>query len=313
MNPVLGAAKVDKILSNFSQMYRNTNYIAEQILPFLAVKEKTGKFAKYGKENLRTYSGQIIRAPGTRAFTVDYSVSQGTYICEERALEKPVPLEMYKNTDDPYDPKRDATEILMDNIWANQELALATAMSSTAIITQNVTLSGTSQWSDKTNSDPLANIKTGIDTVKAATGQRPNSIAFGETAYDALKHHPDVREQLKYTGVLGQVTDDALNTFLKSFFKLDNVFVGDAVHNSADEGQTDSLTRIWGGHCWVFYRTAKPSLMRATFGYTLSDEPRKVDVRYDDDIIADIVRVRYSFDQNLMDVALCYFIKDCVS
>lgn len=312
MNPVVGAAKADKILSNFSQMYRNENFIAEQILPFLAVKEKTGKYAKYGKENLRAYSGQIFRAPGTRAHTVDYSVSQGTYICEERSVEKVVPLEMYKNTDDPYDPKRDATEILMDNIWANQELALATAMSDTAIITQNVTLSGTSQWTDKTNSDPLANIRTGINTVKAATGIRPNSAAFGEQAFDALKDHPDIREQLKYTNG-GQPSDDQLITWLKSFFKLDNVFVGDALYNGADEGQTDSLSRIWGGHCWLFYRTPRPSLMRATLGLTLSDVPRQVDVRYDDNIIADIVRCRYSFDQNFFDVLLCYFIKNAVT
>lgn len=312
MNPVVGAAKADKILSNFSQMYRNENYIAEQILPVLKVKEKTGKYAKYGKENLRAYSGQLFRAPGTRAHSVDYSVSQGTYICEERSVEKIVPLEMYKNTDDPYDPKRDATEVIMDNIWANQELALSTFMSNTANLTQNVTLSGTSQWTDKTNSDPLANIRTAIKTVKNATGIRPNSIAFGETVFDALKDHPDIREQLKYTNG-GQPSDDQLTAWLKTYFRLDNVFIGDAVYNSADEGQTDDLDAIWGGHAWVFYSTGKPSLMRATFGLTISDVPRQVDVRYDDDIIADIVRVRYSFDQNIFDVNLAYFIKDAVA
>ena len=67
MLPKLGDAKVDKILSQFSQMYRNENYISELLLPPLKVVEKTGKFAKYGTENLRTYTKQILRAPGARA------------------------------------------------------------------------------------------------------------------------------------------------------------------------------------------------------------------------------------------------------
>lgn len=306
--------KVDKILSQFSQMYRNENYIAESILPVIKVKEKSGKYAKYGKENLRAYSGQIFRAPGTRAHTVDYSVSQGTYLCEERSIEKIVPLEMYKNVDDPYDPKRDATEVVMDNIWVNAELALSLFLSNVGAvnISQTVTLSGTDQWSDQQNSTPIADIRLAQATVKAATGMKANTMAIGEIAFDALKDHPDIREQLKYTNG-GQPSDDQLVAWLKTYFKLKNVYVGDAVFNSSNEGQADNLDEIWGGHCWLYFATDKPTLMKATFGATLSDLPRQVDVRYDDDIIADIVRVRYSFDQNVFDAALCYFIKDAVT
>jgi len=101
MLPSLGDAKVDKILSQFSQKYTNKNYISELILPPLRVKEKTGKYAKYGTENLRTYVDAVFRDPGTRANSVDYSVSQGSYTCRERALEKRIPDEFVQNTDDP--------------------------------------------------------------------------------------------------------------------------------------------------------------------------------------------------------------------
>lgn len=308
----MGTMKVDKILSQFSQMYRNENFIAEKILPFLKVIEKTGKFAKYSKDNLRPYTGQIFRAPGTRAHTVDYSVSQGQYICQERSVEKIVPWEFYKNYDDPYDPRRDATEICMDNIWVNAELTLATALSDTGVITQNITLSGTDQWTDKTNSDPLDDIRVAIKTVKSATGMRPNTMAIGEIAFDALKDHPDIREQLKYTNG-GQPSDDQLMSWLKSFFKLANIYVGDAVYNSADVGQTDSLGNIWGGHCWLFFQTASPTLMKATFGMTLSDVPRETDMYTEVSHKRDVVRVSYSFDQNIFDANLCYFIKNAVT
>lgn len=312
MNPVIGTAKVDKILTQFSQMYRNDNYVAERILPVLTVKEKTGKFAKYGKENLRVYTDQIFRAPGTRAVNVDYSVSQGDYSCRERSLEKLVPDEFKDNTDDPYDPMRDAVEVLLDNIWGNQENALATSMSDTAILTQNTTLSGTDQWSDFANSDPFGDIDDAIETVRQATAIRPNLIVLSRSVWITFKKHPDVREQMKYTSG-GQLSDGAFESFLKDFFRLDEVLIADAVKNTSDEGQADSLTDIWGNHVWLIYRNPRPTLMKATFGMTLADVPRQTDTYREEPKKSDVVRVRYSFDQNLMDVNLAFFIKDAVA
>ena len=312
MNPTLGSAKVDKILTQFSQAYRNENYVSERILPVLTVKEKTGKFAKYGKENLRTYTDQIFRAPGTRAVNVDYSVSQGEYSCRERSLEKLVPDEFANNTDDPYDAKRDATSVIMDNIWGNQENALATVMSNTSTLTQNTTLSGTSQWSDYTNSDPFDDIETAIETVRIATAQRPNVIVLSHASWVVLKKHPDVREQVKYTNG-GQLSGSAFNSFLKEFFNLEEVIVADAVRNTTDEGQSDTLADIWGKHCWLLYRSPRPTLMKASFGLTLSDVPRQVDTYREEPKKSDVIRVRYSYDQNLMDVTLAYLIKDSVA
>jgi len=312
MKPNLGDAKVDKILSQFSQMYRNENYICEKILPTLKVKEKSGKYAQYGKENLRTYTDQIFRAPGTRAMSMDYSVSQGDYLCRERSLEKLVPDEMVNNTDDPYDPKRDAVEFLMDAIWINQERALATTMSDNSVMTSYTTLSGTSQWSDYVNSDPLGDIRTGINAMRTAAVQKPNVMVLSYATYIKLIDHPDVREQVKYTNG-GQLGEDAFTSFLKKHFRLEDVYIADAVYNSADEGQTDSLADVWGKHAWLIYRTPRPTLMKATFGLTLFDVSRKVDTYREEPKLSDVVRQRYSYDQNMFDVNLAYFIENAVA
>lgn len=312
MNPKMNELRVDKLLSNVAQRYRNEEYVAEQVLPFVKVTEKTGKYAKFGKENYRAYTNQLFRAPGTRAHTVNYSVSQGSYNCEERSVEKQVPWEFYKNFDAPYNPEEDAVSVIMDNIWTNQELALSAYMGNTANITQNVTLSGTSQWSDTSNSDPISNIKTAITTVKNATGLRPNVLFFCEDAFDTLKVHPLIREQLKYTGVLGQPGDDALKAWLRSFFKIEEVIVGTAVYNSADEGQTDTLGAIWTGNVWALHRPKTPSVLKASFGYTFSDVARLVDTYDVKEEKSTYVRVSYSYDANVMDAALCYLIKAAV-
>jgi hypothetical protein len=312
MNPTLGSAKVDKILTQFSQMYRNDTYIAEQVLPVLKVKEKSGQYAKYNKENLRAYVDNIYRAPGTRAHTVDYSVSQGTYTCREHAIEKRVPDEFKNNTDNPYDAKRDATAVIMDNIWVNQELALATTMRDATVLTSNTTLSGTDQWSDYANSDPIGDIETGIAAVRSLTAKRPNTAVMGHDVWLKLKYHPDVREQVKYTGN-GRFSDAAFGSFIKEFFSLDNVFVGAAIYDTAVEGQTASLSDIWTKDFWLLYQNKRPTLMSATFGYTLSDTPRYVDQYREESTKSDVVRVQYSYDQNIFDVNLAYLINDAIA
>ena len=310
--PQLGQAKVDKILSQFSQMYRNKVYIAEKILPTLTVKERSGKYAKYGKENLRTYTNQLLRAPGTRALQVDFSISQGNYVCTEKAIEKLVPDEFLNNTDDPYDPKRDATAFLMDNLWVNQEVALQAVMTSTATMTLNTTLSGTGQWSDYANSDPINDIETAIEAVRTATAQRPNVITMSRQVFLKLKYHPDIRAQLKYTNG-GQLSDGEMGKFLADFFSLEEVIIGESVKNTSIDGQTDSISDVWGKDCWLIYRTPRPSLMNATFGLTLTDVPRLVDTYREEAFKSDVVRVRYSYDQNLFDVNLCYLIKNAIA
>lgn len=311
MNPTIGSAKVDKLLSQFSQMYRPEGFIVPFLFPELKVKEKTGKYAKYGTENMRVLADQLYRAPGTRSAGFDYSVSQGQYTCQERSLEKLIPDEAYANTDDPYDAKRDGTSVAKDLLALNHEYAVANALNSTSLLTQNVTLSGTDQWSDGANSDPLGDIRTGINTIRQSTGTRPNIAWMSYEVMATLADHPDVRDALKYTAG-GQVSEEDLVTFLKKKFKLRDVYVGTAVGDTADEGQTATLTDVWANNFWLGYQTDRPSLMRATMGYTFSDVPEQVDVYREESKLSDVVRVRKSFDTNIMDTNLIYLIKDAV-
>jgi len=307
-NPLLGQTKVDKILTQFSVAYRNNNLIADRIMPILAVKEKSGKYAKYGKDNLRL-PDSMERAPGTRAMSFDYTVSQGTYACTEKAIEKEVPIEFQNNQDDPYDAKRDATAFAIDKMWGYQENALATYMASTGNLTSNVTLSGTSQFSDYANSDPLGIVKTGRTTMLGLTGKKPNVLVLGNDVWETLLIHPDLTARIVSVGMTNM---EAIKKAMAELFQVEEILIGDAIKLASNEGQTDDLDNIWGKHAWLIHR-ARPSLMAPTFGITFKDVQRQVDVRYEDAILSDVVRVRDSFDQNVIDVNLAYFIKDAVA
>ena len=308
-NPTLRSMAVDKILTQFSIAYRNVEYISEMIMPVIKVKERSGKFAKYGKENLKI-EDNTQRAPGAQARTFDYTVSQGTYTNEEHALEKIVPDEFQDNADDPYDPKRDATIFCIDKIWGFQEDALATLMADTGIITQNVTLAGTDQWSDFANSDPLDDIRTGRSTIKQNTAMTANVAVFGWQTWLDFQQHPDIVDRIKYVGVTSM---DATMKAVADLLGVQQVLIGSAVKNTANDGQTDSLSFTWGKHFWLLHVTARPSLMSPSFGYTMKDLDRVVDTYRDDARIGDVIRVRDSYDQTVVDATLAYLIKDAVA
>lgn len=309
MLPAFRDGAVDKILTQFSISYRNDHYISDQIMPVVKVKERAGKFAKYGKDNLRL-EDFIERAPGTQARTFDYTISQGSYSCTEKALEKIVPDEFIVNTDDPYDPKRDATVFCVDKIWLHQENALATFMADTANITQNTTLSGGDQWSDFANSDPIDDITTARTTIKQNTGMHPNLASFGYQTWEKFIHHPDIVERIKYIGL----TDPAaVRRAVAQLLEVDEVVIGDATKNTANQGQTNSLSYVWGKHFWLLHRASRPSLMQATFGYTIKDMDRVVDSYRDEQRIGDVIRVRDSYDQVAVDDTLAYLVKNAVA
>jgi len=308
-NPVLGSMKVDKILTQFSVAYRNKGYISDKILPRIKVKERSGKFAKYGKDNLRL-EDNVLRTPGAQARTFDYSVSQGTYTCTEKALEKIVPDEFVNNSDDPYDPKRDAAMFCVDKIWLHQENALATTMADTSTITQNTTLSGTDQWSDYGNSDPLDDINTARETIRTNTGLHANVAVFGIATWQKFIHHPDVVERIKYVGT---VDPEAVKRAVASLLQVDEILIGEGIKNTANQGQSDSLANVWGDHFWLLYRPSTPSLMTASFGFTITDMDRMVDTRYDAARVGEVVRVRDSYDQTIVDAACCYLIHSAVA
>jgi hypothetical protein len=307
-----GNAKVDKLLSQFSVRYTSASFIADQILPVIKVKERTGLIAKYGKENLRIFTGGLLRTPGTRAKGVEYTLGQGSYVCQERSVEGYIPWEAYNNTDDPYDPARDATANVKDLIQQDKEFALATLMGTTAIITNNVTLAGATQWSATTTSTPIDDLFTGVKSVHANGGRQPNVAVFSIDAFWAFKVHPQVRDYVKYTNG-GQLTDQMAIEAIKAICNVKEVFIGDAIYNSSSAGQADSIKKIWSGNVWLLYRTPTPTLMAPTFGATITDVPDLVDGWGEIWNKRDVIRNTMSFDQNIIDTGLCYLIKSAVT
>ncbi len=303
---------ISPLLTNISLAYRNEEYIAEKIMPIVPVVKDTAQITTYGMDNLRIT--EALRAQGSGANEVNHSVTIGDhYILKDHALKEMVTDEEEENADKPITPRIDATENLIDRISVIKEKELADVMGNTAIITQNTTLSGTSQWNDFDNSDPFADIKTGMEAVRTGSGMLPNTFVMSYPVMMTLITHPAFLDRLPNVSV---VTADGVMQALKlAFPNIKNIFVWSAQYNSWVEGWADTLADIWGKNFNIGYVADKPRLKSRSFWYTYAKSSNKlVEVLpYDADKKGRYVRVSDKYDQKLLDNKCFYLIKNCIA
>ncbi|MGY3406108.1 hypothetical protein ACVWZV_002221 [Bradyrhizobium sp. GM5.1] len=302
---------VDPVLSNISIGYQNDAYIAEQVFPSLPVALQSGKHFMYDKGMFTNTPNR--RAAGSPSNEVDIKVTSGlTYFAEDHALKQFVPDEDVKNAPAGIDPMVDATENVTEMNFVAREVELAGIVTSTANLTQNTTLSGTSRFDDYSNSDPFATIETGMQTVHAAVFQRPNTVIMGKQVWDKLKFHPAFLERIKYTQ-RGQITPDLLAALLE----VDRVLIGAAGKQTANEAQTNATSYIWGKDMVLAFINPRIGQKTISLGLNYTWQQRQVErLRGTDeeDRKGTYVRVgNWYYDQNLISASAGYLLKTVVS
>lgn len=304
-------------LTELSLAYRNEEYIHELIAPFVQVKKDAGKIFSYGMSNLRIVN--TYRSVGGKGNIVETTVSSADhYSLEDHVLGEFIPEEVMENYDAPLDPQMDVTEALTDRLMVDREKALADVLSNTATITQNTTLSGTSQWNDYTNSDPITDIKTGLASVRAGSGKRPNTMIISWDALNTLLYHPDV---IAFFPGAAAVTRDMLQANLPRIFGMERLLVGSAQYNNSNSGGTDTLTDIWSKVCILAYIEPRPTLRSRSLAFTYGKKNgRQVEVLPKTsgslELVqrkSDYVQISDKYDQVLVDQKCAYLIKSCIA
>ncbi len=305
-------ALVDKLLTNVSQAYIPEGFVSEMVLPQLKVKQSSGKIGKYGNQHLRIISA-LMGGKGKAKRVEIRQYSSDAYFIEPHGLEDVITSEEYDNVEEPFEIESDTTMQLTTLLWMSKEKALADTLTSTSILTQNTTLSGTARWNDYTNSDPIGDIRTGKKTVRANSGAKVDLILMDENVADVLRYHPKILRNLGFAdNRAGQLTDQDL----AKAFGVKRFMVADVIYNSAKEGQADSLTPLWGTDVVLAAAPEKATKLQKSLGYYVtksSEGPRKVykqPVQNPPD--AKSVIVKDSYDMVLTDVKCGYLIKTAI-
>ena len=260
--PELENVHTDAILTNISIMYRNAAYVGTQLMPIVPVKKRSDIYYIYDSKADRFRIPKTLRAPKTESRTVDWKVTEGTYSCDEHALNDLIDDIERDNEDKPLNLEVDTVEFLTDIIQLSLEMRTKT------VVEANLSANAPSVvWEEYTNSNPISEIETGKAAIHAVIFKHPNVLLLGQSVYDVLKHHPDILDRIKYVQK-GVVTAE----LLASVFEVEKVIIGAAGYNTAKEGKAASYSYLWGKNAILAYVEPRPGIKKFSLGYTFQSQ-----------------------------------------
>lgn len=273
--PTVQQVHIDKLLTNISIGYSNEQYISDKVFPALPVSKQSDKYYAHGMEKFRVHDD--LRAPGTEANEINWSLSKDQYFTEGHALRHRIPDEEKQNADDIFDLETEGTELVTEGILINKEVDAANMVLNPANYHNDlVTTMGTTgpkKWSDFANSDPVMDIHKAKQILHKKSGIRPNTLIMSEQVFNTLKMHPKLVEIIKYVQK-GIVTED----LMKAAFGVQNFLVGSALKSDVmNPGQVgtngvhqgfDNLDYVWGNSVVLAYIAPRPGKKQVSLGYS---------------------------------------------
>ena len=305
---------IDPLLSNVAINYRPSGHIADMVFPVAPVIKQAGYYQIVEKADTFRLPGTTIRAPGTRARRTDFRIGSANYFADNYALGGDFSIEEISNAVEGLNLQTGKVEFTQGQLLGDYDARV----SALALTDANVGSYATpaSLWSARAsgNSDPLGDIKAGIDSVHFGTGFKPNRAIIGADVWSELKWHADIRGVLFPHGG-GVPTVEQLANMLD----LETVLIGGAMYNaSADDDTTFTPTQFWGGNMVIYYAPSAPSLVTPSWGYSFRWSPQGKTPfgvrRFPYDVEADTQRydIQYYQDEKITDANLAYKVQSAI-
>jgi hypothetical protein len=267
---------VDPVLTSIAQGYRNEEHIGTKLFPIVTVTKEGGHIIEYGKEAFKLYNTR--RAIRSNTARIDLSEATIPYTLEEESLESAVDDREIEEATAPNRPMIRATRTLTDIIRLKMEYDQAIlAQKAVSYDADNVEgLSGTSQWSDYENSNPVKAIKDAREHIRGKIGNYPNTLILGASTFNVLSEHPKLIDKIKYS-MKGVLTP----ALMAEVFNIKNVEVGKCVY----AGKAGDFVDCWGNVAILAYVPDERDADMGTpaYGYTLRKQGRPFTSKYRDE------------------------------
>lgn len=264
---------VNTTLSNLSAQVVNKRLINKKVAPIIKVNKRSDSFFKYTRTD-SFYVPNADTAPNAAPNEITYGLSSDNYSVKDKALADWVAKEVMDNADTPLKPKQDAMTFLVNRLALIQEKDVAAIVFAAGNYQSacKSTLTGNDQWSDYTNSHPLRAIQTGIDSIDSPATR----IVMGAVTWRTFRSHPDVLKAINMNaGDAGMASVSQVSNYLSDQNgEQVEILVGRARYNSAVEGQTATLTEIWGDYCSILAVEDSPGVKTSSFIGTFSEQPK---------------------------------------
>lgn len=288
-------------MEEFDLAMHMRGFVGHMALPVFEVQSQAGTWGKIPVEDLLV-DRETSRAPGGGYNRGSYEFTTDSYTCEEHGLEEPVDDREARMYAEYFDAELVSARRAQSGVLRAAEKRIvdllfnATTFSATSI---------TNEWDDYANATPVADVEASCQRVYSNCGVYPNALIINGNVFRNLKRTDDVVDRLKYSGL-----DDPKNVtknMLAALFNLRYIIVAGEARNSADEGQTATLTPIWSGEYAMTAVVAETNDIREpcigrTFhwGEDGSMVGGMVESYRDETVRSDIVRTRHDVHEKLI-------------
>jgi len=278
--------------------------IADRIFPSYPVQTEDGTISVITRENMR--ADETERAEGGTFRRIDIEGEDLSYTTKNHGLEIPVTdRERRKYTND-FQIETEKTQIMKLRMKLRRELRVSQAIFNTTTWTGDLQTDYSGAPWDAAGSDVITHVRTAMRAVKSRTGVKPNALVIGDATAENLCSN---------TGIIARFPDnvtltvDLIRERMAAIFGLQHLIVGDAVYNSADQGQAFSGADIWADdYAWIG-RVAEgegspvltPAVGRTLRWADMAGNPDTVDQYREEQTKSDILRVEDYLEEKVFD------------
>jgi hypothetical protein len=297
---VIHRPDLGQVVTETASQASELGFIAPVVMPYFSVTEQSGVYPVIPAKALFNIVDTKRGPKGNYNRSVE-NFESGIYATSENGLEMPID-ERFKNIyKSMFDMEAAVANILMGKIQRAYEVRVASKIMNTSNY-PHVDVS--KKWTDVT-----ADVKADVDTSKEVMrkkGVPPNLLVISWTTFLNIKKTTMVKDAIKYifpdTAKSGAITKEHLEAYLEI-----DIEVAGALQNSAKKGANASLADIWSSDYAMLCRVAAPGsdISEPSVGRTLiwnegASEDFVVEEYYEDQVRANILRVRHDTDEALL-------------
>jgi hypothetical protein len=297
---VIHRPDLGQVVTETASQASELGFIAPVVMPYFPVTEQTGVYPVIPAKALFNIVDTKRGPKGNYNRSVE-NFESGIYATSENGLEMPID-ERFKNIyKSMFDMEAAVSNILMGKIQRAYEVRVANKIMNTA---NYPSVNVSKKWTD-VSADVKADVDASKETMRKK-GVPPNLLVISWTTFLTIKKTTMVKDAIKYifpdTAKTGAITKEHLEAYLEI-----DIEVAGALQNSAKKGANASLADIWSSDYAMLCRVAAPGsdISEPSVGRTLiwnegASEDFVVEEYYEDQVRANILRVRHDTDEALL-------------
>lgn len=241
--------------TEFSLISNIKKFIGLLVLPGLGVEQEAAEFAKIKIASLLSKVEETKRAPKAEYARDSWEWTIDRYSLEEHGVEEVVDDATVERYGDIVRSEQVTAIRAIHRILLRLEYDIAAAVFNTTTWTGSaLTTAVATPFTNKASCDPIAVMDAAHDKVNASCGEDANTLVITKKGLRAALRSDRLEGLLKYdaselmlaiqSGTNQKLVSQVMSG-LKDVFNVEKIIVGRGFHNTADKGQTPSLSRVW--------------------------------------------------------------------